>query len=85
MKVRLTAMTSDYGSHKLKREYIKAFNAKESISKNAYGDIMYNYEIDISSVDELFRIAKKIQQDLIISIKHGNYPDTVEIYDGYCE
>ena len=83
MKIKLISTSADYG--KLKEEYIKAFNAKESKTEDDYGDQIYTYEVAVSSVEKLFEIAKKINQELIISSKDGFRPNRIEIYDGYRE
>lgn len=85
MKVRLISTEASCENGKLKKEYINAFNAKESKGKDWLGDPVYNYETDVSSVEELFRIAKEIQQELVITPKDGLGPDTIEIYDEYRE
>ena len=85
MKIKLISTSADYGDHKLKEEYIKAFNAKESKTEDDYGNQMYTYEAEVSSVEKLFEIAKKINQELIISSKDGFSPNRIEIYDGYRE
>ena len=83
MKIKLISTSADYG--KLKEEYIKAFNAKESKTEDDYGDQMYTYEVEISSIEKLFEIAKKINQELIISSKDEMGSNMIEIYDGYRE
>lgn len=84
MKIKLIATSTDWGS-KLPEEYIKAFNAKESNAGNDYGKQMYTYEVEISSIEKLFEIAKKINQELIISSKDEMGPNMIKIYDGYGE
>lgn len=79
MKIKLISTSTDWGNHKLKEKYIKAFNAKESKTEDDYGDQIYTYEVEISSVEKLFEISKKINQQLIIS------SNRIEIYDGYRE
>ena len=83
MKIKLISTSADDG--KLKEEYIKAFNAKESKTEDDYGDQIYTYEVAVSSVEKLFEIAKKINQELIISSKGEFGPNIIEIYDGYRE
>ena len=83
MKIKLISTSADYG--KLKEEYIKAFNAKESKTEDDYGDQMYTYEVEISSIEKLFEIAQKINQELIISSKDEMGSNMIEIYDGYRE
>ena len=85
MKIKLISTSTDYGDSKLKEEYIKAFNAKESKTEDDYGDQMYTYEVEISSIEKLFEIATKINQELIISSKDEMGPNMIEIYDGYRE
>lgn len=85
MKIKLISTSTDYGDHKLKEEYIKAFNAKESKTEDNCGNQIYTYEVEISSIEKLFEIAKKINQELIISFKNGIDPNIIEIYDGYRE
>ena len=46
MKIKLISTSADYG--KLKEEYIKAFNAKESKTGDDYGNQIYTYEVFIS-------------------------------------
>ena len=46
---------------------------------------MYTYEVEISSIEKLFEIAQKINQELIISSKDEMGSNMIEIYDGYRE
>ena len=85
MKIKLISTSTAWGHGKFKEKYIKAFDAKESKAENNYGKQMYTYEVEISSIEKLFEIAKKINQELIISSKDEMDPNMVEIYDGYRE
>ena len=85
MKIKLVSTSTDYGDHKLKEEYIKAFNAKESKTGDDYGNQIYTYEVEISSVEKLFEIAKKINEELIISSQNEFAQNRIEFFDGYRE
>ncbi|ALJ24006.1 hypothetical protein AO203_09620 [Lactobacillus gallinarum] len=87
MKIKLISFLTDYGStdygdHKLKEEYIKAFNAKESKTEDDYGDQIYTYEVEVSSVEKLFEIAKKINKELIISPENELNLNRIKFYGG---
>ena len=85
MKIKLISLLTNYGDHKLPEEYIKAFNAKESRTEDNYGNQIYTYEFEVSSVEKLFEIAKKINQELTISSKDEFGPNRIKIYGGYLE
>ena len=85
MKIELISTSTDWGNRKLKEEYIKAFNAKASKTEDDYGDQIYTYEAEVSSVEKLFEISKKINEELIISPKNEFGQNRIEIYDGYRE
>ena len=84
MKIELISTSTGWGN-KLPEEYIKAFDAKESKAENDYGEQIYTYEVEISSIEKLFEISKKINQELIISSKDVLGPTMIEIYDDYRE
>lgn len=84
MKIKLISLSTGYGDHKLREEYIKAFNAKESKTEDYCGNQIYTYEAEISSVEKLFEIAKKINGELIISPKNELGPNRIKFYGGEC-